>query len=151
MTKVKQQNKPDLLILDECSTLSPEQIKNIRAISNAKIVRTNDEIIGLTQGTQDSQIVKKAIELHNSGEYRTTTILTQDRGGDGDETFQTAYKDIGIISVKNKNIDKIKSVIRDFRSVSGYLVKIDPVKMTKKKYKKNYGNSIIHTKKLICL
>lgn len=148
MIKVKRQNKQDLLILDECSTLSSEQRKNIRAFSNAKIVRTNDEIIGLTQGTQDSEIVQKAIELRDTYKYRTITILTEDRGGDGDETLQTGYKGIGIINVKNKNIINIGSVIRDLHSVSGYLVKIDPGKATKKKYKKFWGTPIIHTKKI---
>jgi len=148
MTKTKQQNKQDLLILDQCSTVLPEEIKNTKALLNAKIVRTTSEVIGLTQTTQDSEIVKKAIDLYDTNEYRTITILTADRGHDGDTTFQTAYKNIGIISVKNKNINKIKSIIRDFSSVSGYLVKIDPRKMIKKKYKKFDKTSTIHIKKI---
>ncbi|HNW96303.1 MAG TPA: hypothetical protein PLQ44_01520 [Candidatus Paceibacterota bacterium] len=134
MTKTKGQNKSDLLILDKCSTLSPEQIKNLKVLSNTKIVRTTDNIIGLTQTTQDSQIVQRAIEIYNSGEYRTVNILTEDRGGDNDKTFQTAYRNICIISVKNENINIINR-IKDFCSVSGFLTKIDPDKITKTKYK----------------
>ena len=149
MTKRKRQNKQDLLILDQCSTtISPEQIKNIKALSNTKIVRTTDKIVGLAQTTQDSEIVKRAIAIYCTNKYRTTTILTEDRGHDRDATFQTGYKGIGIISVRNRNINMIKSAIRDFHSVSGYSVKIDPGKITKKKYKKFSETPIIHTKKI---
>ena len=138
MKKVSLENKPDLLILDECSNLPVNQISGLSAFLNTKIVRTTNDIVGLVQGTQDSQIILKAIEISKQNTYRTVTIQTQDRGKDGDKTFQTAYKNIGIISVKNENINKISKSVHDLASIKGYLIKINPDKTTKTKYTKSW-------------
>jgi hypothetical protein len=135
---MKQNNtKKDLVVFDNCTATI--DLSELSAFSNATVLRSTE--IGLPHDAKDSDILKELTKDSLSDEYRTITIITQDKGGDGDTTFTTPYDKIAIIYSRNENlVEKIKkSGINDLKSIKGWYVKLylnEVIKIKQSKYKK---------------
>jgi len=155
---MKIKSKNDLVIIDNSSNVNSSdsitELKSLKAFSNATICKLTDSDVGLSMGTktEDSIILKKAEQLSKTGNYRTITIITQDKGKDGDVTFKKAYKNIGIIyhSQNTKVAEMIKEnlIVNDLKSISGYLVEVSPKMVKKTKYPKYGKTQQTHIKRI---
>jgi len=155
---MKIKSKSDLVIIDNSSDINNNdditELKSLKAFSNATVCKLTNGNIGLSASTKDPTILETAKQLSKTGNYRTITIITQDKGRDGNDTFKKGYTDIGIIyhsqNAKVVKIIKENLIINDLKSISGYLVEISPevVKKTKcPKYGKTQQTHIKRIKK----
>jgi len=129
--------KNDLVILDYCLS-GITGLDQLPLFKNSKIVRLQD--LGLNQNSLDKEIIDKAIVLAESNEYLSVSILTEDKGRDGDKNLTTPHKKIVIIYCSHKNlIEKIKdsySSIKNLSQWTGHYVEIYDVEVRKTKFPK---------------
>lgn len=149
----RKRNKPNLVILDKNfpNNITTE-LKELKAFCNATFRRITDKGVGLPETSEDSEIVQKAQQIYSSKIYESVTVMTSDKGRDGDDTFRKAHKDIGIIRTGYKEIiQKLKSSkIRNLSSLSGWFCKIFPDRTEKTKYAKYESMQQTHVKKSKC-
>jgi len=142
---MKRKSKKDLVIIDKCLN-GITGLESCSCFSNS--IFFNIENIGLKENASDRKILDKTIKIKESGEYNNVSIITKDKGRDGDKTLRGGYKNISIIYLGFHNISKIPSNfrIKNLESISGYNVRIYKDKIEKTKFKKYGKEQITHTK-----
>lgn len=153
---MKRKSKNDLVIIDNSSDVNNNdnitELKSLKAFSNATVCKLTNRSVGLSASTKDPTILETAKQLSKTGNYRTITIITQDKGRDGDDTFKKKYIGIGIIyhsqSAKVVKTIKENSIINDLKSISGYLIEISPEMVKKTKCSKDGETQQTHIKRI---
>ena len=147
---MKIKSKKDAVIIDKCLD-GLTGLNSIGLFSNSVILKLRD--INLSENAKDSEILEKAILLKNTGDYEQVSILTTDKGRDGDKTFRKFYKGISIIYLKQSNYEKIKETLRksnikNLKSISGLNVRIYGDKIEKTGFAKYDKSQKTHIKYL---